>query len=84
MLEKNKIGLVLAVTRRNATPTFCALVPQVDAVLLALPVANLVAYFRQKRWKREDGVNLLDSISSSCPLLMTSVLHPLPKRSEAS
>lgn len=32
MLEKDKIGLVLALVRRNATPVFCALVPQVDDV----------------------------------------------------
>ena len=29
MLEKDKIGLVLALVRRNTTPAFCALVPQV-------------------------------------------------------
>ncbi|KAG6829004.1 hypothetical protein H0H92_005981 [Tricholoma furcatifolium] len=28
LVKKNKIGLVLSVTRRNATPTFCALLPQ--------------------------------------------------------
>ncbi|KAF8071492.1 SPOC like C-terminal domain-containing protein [Lyophyllum atratum] len=28
MVKKKKIGLVLALTRRNATPTFCALLPQ--------------------------------------------------------
>ncbi|KAF4596792.1 ATP-dependent DNA helicase II subunit 1 [Pleurotus pulmonarius] len=28
MVSKNKIGLVLTLTRRNATPTFCALLPQ--------------------------------------------------------
>ncbi|KIJ11497.1 hypothetical protein PAXINDRAFT_171745 [Paxillus involutus ATCC 200175] len=32
MLEKNKIGLVLALTRRNATPVFCAMVPQAETV----------------------------------------------------
>ncbi|KAF9231369.1 SPOC like C-terminal domain-containing protein [Melanogaster broomeanus] len=30
MLEKDKIGLVLALTRRNATPVFCAMVPQAE------------------------------------------------------
>lgn len=34
MLEKDKIGLALALVRRNATPVFCALVPQVDDVYL--------------------------------------------------
>ncbi|KAH0833364.1 SPOC like C-terminal domain-containing protein [Lanmaoa asiatica] len=32
MLEKDKIGLVLALVRRNATPVFCALVPQAETV----------------------------------------------------
>ncbi|KAG9316111.1 SPOC like C-terminal domain-containing protein [Chiua virens] len=32
MLEKDKIGLVLAIVRRNATPAFCALVPQAETV----------------------------------------------------
>ncbi|KAF8835667.1 Ku DNA-binding complex, Ku70 subunit [Paxillus ammoniavirescens] len=32
MLEKNKIGLALALTRRNATPVFCAMVPQAETV----------------------------------------------------
>ena len=39
--------------------------------------------FRPKQWKRADGVNLPDSISSLCLLLMISALRPLPKRSEA-
>ncbi|KAG6372151.1 SPOC like C-terminal domain-containing protein [Boletus reticuloceps] len=30
MLEKDKIGMVLALIRRNATPVFCALVPQAE------------------------------------------------------
>ena len=30
MLKKKKLGLVLSVTRRNATPQFCALLPQVS------------------------------------------------------
>lgn len=30
MIKKKKLGLVLAVTRRNATPQFCALLPQVS------------------------------------------------------
>ncbi|KAF9219431.1 Ku DNA-binding complex, Ku70 subunit [Gyrodon lividus] len=30
MLEKKKIGLVLALIRRNATPVFCAMVPQAE------------------------------------------------------
>ncbi|KIK96288.1 hypothetical protein PAXRUDRAFT_826120 [Paxillus rubicundulus Ve08.2h10] len=32
MLEKNKIGLALALTRRNTTPVFCAMVPQAETV----------------------------------------------------
>ncbi|KAF8547934.1 Ku DNA-binding complex, Ku70 subunit [Imleria badia] len=32
MLQKDKIGLVLALVRRNATPVFCALVPQAETV----------------------------------------------------
>ncbi|KZT73452.1 Ku DNA-binding complex, Ku70 subunit [Daedalea quercina L-15889] len=32
MIKKKKIGLVLAVTRRNATPQFCALLPQAEKV----------------------------------------------------
>ncbi|KIJ62975.1 hypothetical protein HYDPIDRAFT_114120 [Hydnomerulius pinastri MD-312] len=32
MLEKDKIGLVLALVRRNATPVFCAMVPQAETV----------------------------------------------------
>ncbi|KAN0092527.1 SPOC like C-terminal domain containing protein [Tylopilus felleus] len=32
MLEKDKIALVLALVRRNATPVFCALVPQAEKV----------------------------------------------------
>ncbi|KAI0703839.1 ku70-like protein [Cytidiella melzeri] len=30
MIKKNRIGLVLALTRRNAAPTFCALIPQAE------------------------------------------------------
>ena len=29
MLEKDKIGLVLTLVQHNATPAFCALMPQV-------------------------------------------------------
>ena len=29
MIKKNKIGLVLALPRRNSSPVFCALLPQV-------------------------------------------------------
>ena len=29
MIKKERIGLVLALTRRNASPVFCAMVPQV-------------------------------------------------------
>lgn len=29
MIKKKKIGLVLTLTRRNASPAFCALLPQV-------------------------------------------------------
>ncbi|KAF9262489.1 Ku DNA-binding complex, Ku70 subunit [Marasmius fiardii PR-910] len=32
MVKKNKIALVLALTRRNASPTFCALLPQEEKV----------------------------------------------------
>ncbi|KAI9457031.1 SPOC like C-terminal domain-containing protein [Boletus coccyginus] len=32
MLEKDKVGLALALVRRNATPVFCALVPQAETV----------------------------------------------------
>ena len=39
--------------------------------------------FRRKQWKRVDGVNLLDSISSFYLLPMISALRLLPKRSEA-
>ncbi|KAI0090224.1 SPOC like C-terminal domain-containing protein [Irpex rosettiformis] len=30
MIKKKRIGLVLAMTRRNATPTFCAMIPQAE------------------------------------------------------
>lgn len=30
MIKKKKLALVLTVTRRNATPQFCALLPQVS------------------------------------------------------
>lgn len=83
MLEKDKIGLVLALVRRNATPVFCALVPQVDDIYLLARSLTSKHIFRQKQWKRAGGMNLLDSISSLCLLLTTSALHPLPKRSEA-
>lgn len=39
--------------------------------------------FRPKQWKRVDGVNLPDSISSLCLSPMTFALRPLLKRSEA-
>ncbi|KAJ7118563.1 SPOC like C-terminal domain-containing protein [Mycena crocata] len=32
MIKKKKMGLVLALTRRNASPTFCALLPQEERV----------------------------------------------------
>ncbi|KAJ7755905.1 SPOC like C-terminal domain-containing protein [Mycena metata] len=32
MVKKKKMGLVLALTRRNASPTFCALLPQEEKV----------------------------------------------------
>ncbi|KAJ6615653.1 Ku DNA-binding complex Ku70 subunit [Mycena sp. CBHHK59/15] len=32
MVKKDKIGLVLSLTRRNASPTFCALLPQEERV----------------------------------------------------
>ncbi|KAI0346241.1 Ku DNA-binding complex, Ku70 subunit [Trametopsis cervina] len=32
MIKKKRIGLVLSLPRRNATPTFCALVPQAEKV----------------------------------------------------
>jgi ATP-dependent DNA helicase 2 subunit 1 len=32
MIEKKKIGLVLALMRRNAAPVFCAMLPQVSFV----------------------------------------------------
>ncbi|KAG5652752.1 hypothetical protein H0H81_003839 [Sphagnurus paluster] len=32
MVKKKKIGLVLALTRRNSTPTFCALLPQEEKI----------------------------------------------------
>ncbi|KAG1736302.1 SPOC like C-terminal domain-containing protein [Suillus lakei] len=31
MIEKKKIGLVLALTRRNAAPVFCAMLPQAES-----------------------------------------------------
>ncbi|CAK5275225.1 unnamed protein product [Mycena citricolor] len=31
MIKKNKIGLVLSLTRRNSSPTFCALLPQAES-----------------------------------------------------
>lgn len=31
-MSKDKIGLVLALTRRNATPAFCALLPQEEII----------------------------------------------------
>lgn len=83
MLEKGKIGLVLALVRRNATPVLCTLVPQVDDVYLLSRLLISKHIFRQKQWKRAGGVNPRDSISSSCLSLTTSELHPLPKRSEA-
>ncbi|KAH7884884.1 SPOC like C-terminal domain-containing protein [Phlebopus sp. FC_14] len=30
MIEKDKIGLVLAMTRRNSSPAFCAMIPQAE------------------------------------------------------
>jgi hypothetical protein len=39
--------------------------------------------FRLKQWKRADGVNLPDSISSLCLSLMTSAPRRLLRRSEA-
>ncbi|KAL0576791.1 ATP-dependent DNA helicase II subunit 1 [Marasmius crinis-equi] len=32
MIKKNKMGLVLALTRRNSSPTFCALLPQEEKI----------------------------------------------------
>ena len=65
MLEKNKIGLARALVRRNSSPVFCAMVPQVmsmrDWILILF---NYVTLPRQRRWKRADGANRLASISS--------------------
>jgi ATP-dependent DNA helicase 2 subunit 1 len=30
MIQKHKIGIALALTRRNSSPTFCAVLPQVS------------------------------------------------------
>lgn len=32
MVKKDKIGLVLSLSRRNSSPTFCALLPQVPPI----------------------------------------------------
>jgi ATP-dependent DNA helicase 2 subunit 1 len=32
MLKKDKIGLVLALLRRNSSPVFCAMLPQVTNI----------------------------------------------------
>jgi ATP-dependent DNA helicase 2 subunit 1 len=34
MLKKGKIAIALALTRRNASPVFCALLPQVPVLFI--------------------------------------------------
>jgi ATP-dependent DNA helicase 2 subunit 1 len=43
MIEKKKIGLVLALTRSNFAPVFCAMLPQVSFVIFYLSCANCVS-----------------------------------------
>lgn len=51
MIKKKKIGLALVLTRRNATPMFCALLPQVrsSSQILFPEVKNSLA--RNPRWR---------------------------------
>jgi len=52
MIEKKKFGLVLALTRRNAAPVFCAMLPQVSFRFTCLSHANRVAVQLGGKWRR--------------------------------
>jgi len=75
MVEKRKIGLVLTLFRRNSTPSFCAMIPQVlhtnkSPLLLNDPI------HRKKTLKR---MNLVAFTSFHSHLLMTSGVHQLKR-----
>jgi hypothetical protein len=77
MLTKQKIGLVLALTRRNASPVFCALLPQVTyrSPYSVFCIAEAHANARQKKRMKGDGTNLLGSISFRSPSRTISEPH---------
>jgi len=55
MLTKNKIGLALVLIRRNATPVFCALLPQVSHKTLRFFNEQSLTTFSQKEQVEESG-----------------------------
>ena len=55
MLKKGKIAIVLALTRRNASPAFCALLPQVRLSLNPSDRYGLIESSMQEERKDETG-----------------------------
>ena len=78
MVKKKKIGLVLTLFRKNSTPSFCAMLPQVLNINELLLLLNYPTH-RRKILKR---MNLGAFISSHFHLLMTSGVHQLKRLPE--
>lgn len=57
MVKKDKIGLVLAMTRSNAIPTFCALFPQVNCSAIGKNVPISALCHSQEEKADEGGWN---------------------------
>jgi hypothetical protein len=94
LVKKKKIGLVLALTRRNASPYFCALLPQVctsidrgSSIFFCRDPRRLIVCFprnynRRRRPTRRAGPSRRDFTSYLFPMRMTSELLPLRRRTE--
>ena len=78
MVEKRKIGLTLTLFRRNSTPSFCAMLPQV----LHAHKSPLLPNHPIHRRKTSKRMNLGAFTSFISHLLMTSGVHQLKRLPE--
>jgi len=78
MVKKRKIGLVLTLFRKNSTPSFCAMLPQVMNTNELLLLLNHPMH-RRKILKR---MSLEAFTSFHFHLLMTSGVHQLKRQPE--
>jgi hypothetical protein len=98
MVKQNRIGLVLTLFRRNSTPSFCAMLPQVVnpnqlSLLLNYPIHRKKALMKMNlqvstlsnfHLQMKSGVHLLKMLQEVCKLCWLLVIFQNPHMAIAS